>query len=748
VTVKIKVQNFQSIEDAEIVVKGFTVITGTNNGGKALAHGTQVATPNGWQPVESLVVGDSIISGDGSCTIITGVFPQGLRPAWEILFDDGRKVIVDEEHLWRVSFGNNRFPDYKWQDLTTKQIIDAVTINPVGGNRPAIPVAGPAQYLSQSIPLDPYLIGVLLGDGSLKHNSTRFSTADDEILDSVRSILPDGVRVTSSPNDKYNYRISARNRWKDNPVNRALDDLGVTVGSSEKFIPSIYKYNNPEVRLGVLQGLMDTDGFISKDGKKVYYTTSSKLAVDVIEVVRSLGGKVTSTIKKHPYYKKKGKKYSGRPCYNLYIHLGSVDLFRLSRKLCRVRPVVRRDNPLMVSFLKLEKLVKCTCLTVDHPSELFQVNDHIVTHNSALMRATRGTFQNTRGSAFVRNGAAKSMVTVDLGDHTVYWEKGLKSKPTYIVDQSNPIHPGQAVPTEVSDLGICPIQAGNRELWPQFANQFTGQLFLLDQPGSVLAEAVADVDRVTQLNQALRLSESDRRSANSELKIRRGDKEKLEDNLQRFEGIDDVIVIVETLEADAVNITRIESALIGVRELRARYAEAIDEVARLEGIENLDVPDTGELDNAGGALDEMEIITTLHERFVKVSNTVEYLTGIEKIEIPEDKEMGVLDNLLDSVDIIQVLHDRYRKASGEVSLLTGIDVISLGDMDMTKAEQILMAIGLTKGLSSQYDMAVANIMGLEAESVKIDDEVIKAQNAVTDYLKEIGQCPVCDSNIV
>ena len=366
---------------------------------------------------------------------------------------------------------------------------------------------------------------------------------------------------------------------------------------------------------------------------------------------------------------------------------------------------------------------------------------------SALMRATRGTFQNTRGSGFVRNGAAKSMVTVDLGDHSVYWEKGLKSKPTYIVDDSKPIHSGQAVPTEVSDLGICSIQAGNRELWPQFANQFN-QLFLLDQPGSVLAEAVADVDRVTQLNQALRLSESDRRSANAELKVRRGDKEKLEDDLLRFEGIDDVIVIVETLEADAVEITRIENALTGVRELRAQYAEAVDEVARLKSIEKVDIPASSALDYVGGVLDEMEDVTTLHKRFVKVSGTVEYLTDIEGIEIPEDKELTVLDDLLDTVDSIKVLRDQYQKASGEVTLLEGVDAISIDDMDTATAERILSAIDLTNGLSSRYNTVLATIMQLEAASVKIDHEVQEAQIAVVEYLKELGQCPVCDSNIV
>lgn len=367
---------------------------------------------------------------------------------------------------------------------------------------------------------------------------------------------------------------------------------------------------------------------------------------------------------------------------------------------------------------------------------------------SALMRAIRGVFQNTKGSAYVRHGKAKSMVTLNLdGNHTVYWEKGLKSKPTYIVDKGNPIHPGQAVPTEVSDLGVRSIQAGNREIWPQFAPQFTGQIFLLDQPGSVLAEAVADVDRVSQLNQALRLSESDRRAANSELKIRYGDKEGLEEDLKRFEGMDDVIVFVETLEEDVIKITRIENALVGVRELRTRYAEAIDEVARLEGVEKVDVPEANELDRLGDVLDEMEDVVALHERFVKVSGTVSRLAGIEKVEIPDDKKLEVLEKLLEKTADIRILHDRYKKAFGEVTRLADVDSISFEDLETATLERMITAIDMTKGLFSQYTTVSNNIIQLEADIIVAENEAAEAQAAVVEYLKELGQCPVCDSAI-
>jgi len=367
---------------------------------------------------------------------------------------------------------------------------------------------------------------------------------------------------------------------------------------------------------------------------------------------------------------------------------------------------------------------------------------------SALQRAIRGVFQNTKGSSFIRHGKAKSMVTVNLDDdHMVYWEKGLKSKPTYIVDNSNPIHPGQAVPDEVSDLGVRGIQAGNREIWPQIAPQFTGQIFLLDQPGSVLAEAVADVDRVSQLNQALRLSESDRRAANSELKIRRTDKEQLEKDLKRFEGMDEVIETVETLEQAALMIDRIEKALEGVQELYSRYTDAFGDVERLKGIEEVVVPEDSKLDSLKDVLETLADIGILHSRYVDASDEVSRLEGVDKVKVPSDKKLEDLQDLANNIIETQALHNRFTKASGVVSKLEDVETITLDDGDISKIDRIVTAINMAQELFVQHTTVVTTITQLEAEIIVAEKESAEAQAAVVEYLKELGQCPVCDSTI-
>ena len=108
-SVRVLVKNFQSIREADVEIAGFTVVTGANNTGKALQHGTLVATPRGWRRVEDLIMGDMVLAGDGSPTAILGVYPQGERPVWRVRFDDGRHLDVDADHLWQVSIGSKRF---------------------------------------------------------------------------------------------------------------------------------------------------------------------------------------------------------------------------------------------------------------------------------------------------------------------------------------------------------------------------------------------------------------------------------------------------------------------------------------------------------------------------------------------------------------------------------------------------------------------------------------------------------------
>ena len=319
---------------------------------------------------------------------------------------------------------------------------------------------------------------------------------------------------------------------------------------------------------------------------------------------------------------------------------------------------------------------------------------------SALMRAVRAAFQNTRGTDFIRYGEDKAIVEITFNDgHSLYWEKGKSkgSKPTYIIDGGKPIYPGQGTPVELESFGVTAIQAGGKEVWPQFAPQFTGQMFLIDQPGSVLAEAVADVNRVTQLNQALKDAESDRRSAASEGKIRYADKDKLEQEVVKYDGLDTLAQDVDALEKEQVQILRLEKGLDGLKVLR--------------------------------------------DRWVTAKQIMETLSTIQKVKLPSDQD---IKKMLEALRELSGLKQRLSTAQSTVASLSGVGQVP--DIDGSQIEKIFTARLVAVNLRDKHTKATTNISALENELRQASEKAIQAKQAVVDYLTEIGECPVCGSN--
>ena len=150
-----------------------------------------------------------------------------------------------------------------------------------------------SDFHKNSLYLDSYLLGCLLGDGGIKY-SINFSSADKEIIDSFNNLLPKELVIKFSRN--YDYRIVKKEKGigKNNSLITYLKKLSLFgKGSKEKFIPKNYLLSSVESRIALLQGLLDTDGYIPQKGVHINYTTiSNQLCKDVCFLVRSLGGNV------------------------------------------------------------------------------------------------------------------------------------------------------------------------------------------------------------------------------------------------------------------------------------------------------------------------------------------------------------------------------------------------------------------------------------------------------------------------
>lgn len=375
------------IEDIGGYLFGRNIACPSNQVGKGLYKKEKVLSNNGWREIGSLKVGDKIYSQDGTLTRVKGVFPQGKVPLYRFMFDDGASVVADEQHRWSVLTPTNRFSktfnDIKrfgktypnenfgtYEVMSTNDILSRFGANPKPTQRIAIPVVEPIQFPSKKVPLDPYIIGLLLGDGWIpKKGSPRIASVDESILQSFGLHLGGRLKGCS-------YLVKK--------VSRILRSLGLSgCRSWEKFVPKEYLWNSVDVRLGVLQGLMDTDGSIYGKVTMEYATTSKQLAEDVKFLVQSLGGKCEIK-ERTTTFTYKGEKKKGRLSYRLKIRIQGINPFRLKRKADKFYKVRYRRERILHSIERVED-GESVCIAVEHPSNLFVTEDFIVTHNTVMI---------------------------------------------------------------------------------------------------------------------------------------------------------------------------------------------------------------------------------------------------------------------------------------------------------------------------------------------------------------------------
>lgn len=370
--------------------------------GKFLTNNTLIYTPLGTKKMGEIVVGDKVIGSNGKECNVIGVFPQGKKETYKITFNDGYSIMSGDEHLWSVSspnYGKNRknVRIKKSLVLSTKQMYEGgkIIINgdgynkdkkyeiethyksPNGNNKWQIPIVKSIQFESNGdLPINPYLLGLGLGDGSFKGKNIKFSVHKDDYDELFNSF---NLKENKPQGNK---RIGYVN------VGDNLFDLGLEhTRSNNKFIPDMYKYTTVENRLSILQGLMDTDGhcMLSKNGSFMgteYSTISEQLCDDVCEIVQTLGG-IARKKSRRSFYKKDGKRVECSISYRVNIKLPpEMNPFRLKRKADRYNEPIKYPTGRYIK--NIEKIGEdyCTCISVDSSDKLYVTEHCIVTHNT------------------------------------------------------------------------------------------------------------------------------------------------------------------------------------------------------------------------------------------------------------------------------------------------------------------------------------------------------------------------------
>ena len=303
---------------------------------------TCVLTPDGWKPIGLLKLDELIAGKDGKFYPVIGIYPQGMQKVYRITFNDRTSVECGHGHLWTIKSNINDLP----RTLSTSDMLHARYYEEF-----CVPLCAAIQHPEKNLPLDPYVLGALLGDGYLGGNSPQLSSQSREIPMKVAERLNGDIIKENMHPDSLAWTISGGRTLK---ALRELNLYGCL--SRTKFIPEIYLYSSIQQRWDLLNGLMDTDG--SRNGLPSngwrYKSMSRELIEDVCELVRSLGGTARWSI-------------------------GANECYQATLRLKEWGHVMKRRY---ISSIEEVEMQETCCISINSPDHLYITENHIVTHNT------------------------------------------------------------------------------------------------------------------------------------------------------------------------------------------------------------------------------------------------------------------------------------------------------------------------------------------------------------------------------
>lgn len=363
-----------------IIEKDFVFCLGKAGTGKAQPLTSKVYTPTGPKLMGEICVGDKVSDPYGNVNTVLQIHPQGTKEIYNLYFNNGDIVSACKEHLFEFDVRDKK---YCWtrKILSVEEILNSNIIS----NRKNYRIPSAVSFFNcKDLSINPYILGVLIGDGCLKSNVS-FTSYDEEIVAKVIEIL-NGTQFQlkkMSCRNVFNI-VKIKNNSEKNQIKEYLKELGLWgTYSYEKFIPNDFKYNSLENRLELIKGLLDTDGTVSKRGNVTYCTTSKKLKDDIKEVLESVGC-ICSVSERITSYTSKNIKKNGRLSYIINIgHENTEILFSLKRKKERCKP---RTKYVVARYLeKIEQIDKqaAQCISLDG-NMLYLTDNFVKTHNSYM----------------------------------------------------------------------------------------------------------------------------------------------------------------------------------------------------------------------------------------------------------------------------------------------------------------------------------------------------------------------------
>jgi phage terminase large subunit-like protein len=362
---------FHNADRKVFIVKGY--------GAKALSLDSELHTLEGRTTIGECKVGDQIFGADGKLTTITAKSEVFHKPMYRLQLADGRALKISEDHLNPVVINTNPNNTARWEDmvLTTLELLEQPLIHTKKGNLRhrgtsskslvAVRNIEPLEYPEALLPVDPYTLGAVIGDGRIRKECGSVElTVDASELAHYHTQIPHEFGAIYK--DPRSNAVTQSIRG----LGRALKAMELNVRGEQKFIPHEYFLGSIEQRLSLLQGLMDTDGTVSPSGRMSFTSSSHQLVDDLACLVRSMGG-TAGMICKH----------SSAEAYRVELWMG-LNPFRLARKAARFIPKQKH-----VSVVAIERIADepSQCIAVDNEEHQFVAECYFRTHNTGVRGA-------------------------------------------------------------------------------------------------------------------------------------------------------------------------------------------------------------------------------------------------------------------------------------------------------------------------------------------------------------------------
>ena len=362
-----------------LVKKGNSITIGDYKG---LPLDTEIPTLEGWSTMKDLKIGDTVFDKDGKQCKVVVKSEIHNNPCYKIHFSKDISIIADEEHRWLISFSTHPSTKYKGQlrevIMTTKELYEYLQYyNPKNQYQiPKIYLNKELDLSEQNLPIDPYVLGLWLGDGTADNGriTQELNAKSWEIIESKGFKLS---KNSEHRDKKAETRTvyGLRELLKDNHL------------LNNKHIPDIYQRSSRNQRINLIRGLMDADGFYDKIHKTFIMSTDYYWQADgLIKVLSSLGIRATLNRVNRPGYNT-----MSRVCYDVKFKTSKFNPF-----MCRnqeVECVEPKISYYSIKNVEKTETVKTQCIQVDSPSHTYLCTRHmIVTHNTNKKIETKSYF--------------------------------------------------------------------------------------------------------------------------------------------------------------------------------------------------------------------------------------------------------------------------------------------------------------------------------------------------------------------